>query len=371
MCIKPIEIEYLENMKKFQYKTSDNSLLYNKCMSPCLNKVVNIFPIWLAPNIITLFSLGCNIIAASITFFDSGFDFSNELKSSTCIIIGLTQFLYQILDNLDGKQARRTGSSSPFGMLLDHGCDIFTNCLTSFNLSHLALLGNNSFYSVTVFIGLILGFYAMTYEEYKLGELHFPIVNATDEGNIILSSFAILCGFIGQNWINYNIFGNFNISKIIGLISIGGGISCVYNLFNHTYKKKGMKETLKIILDWFYFYMVMALPIIYVIYFINFYELYKWSILGCMCLLFARVTMDLQIRIVTADTIKGNYFIIFVNALLLISFVFNLYRDKLYILCGVGTMLSAELLMFIIIRSNEITNYLGIKIFKINPQMQI
>jgi ethanolaminephosphotransferase len=371
MCIKPIEIENLENMKKFQYKTSDASLLYNKCMSPCLNKVVNIFPIWLAPNIITLFSLGCNIIAASITFFDSGFDFSNELKSSTCIIIGLTQFLYQILDNLDGKQARRTGSSSPFGMLLDHGCDIFTNCLTCFNLSHLALLGNNSFYSVTVFIGLILGFYAMTYEEYKLGELHFPIVNATDEGNVILSSFAIFCGFFGQRWLNYNIFSNFTISKLIGLFSFGGGISCVYNLFNHTCKKKGIKECLKIFLDWLYFYNVIVLPIIYSVYFTNFYELYKWSVLGCMCLLFARVTMDLQIRIVTADTIKGNYFIIFINALLLISFVFNLYRDKLYILCGVGTMLSAELLMFIIIRSNEITKYLGIKIFKINPQIQI
>lgn len=27
------------------------------------------------------------------------------------------------LDNLDGKQARRTGSSSPLGLLFDHGCD--------------------------------------------------------------------------------------------------------------------------------------------------------------------------------------------------------------------------------------------------------
>jgi ethanolaminephosphotransferase len=32
-------------------------------------------------------------------------------------------FAYQTLDNLDGKQARRTGSSSPLGLLFDHGCD--------------------------------------------------------------------------------------------------------------------------------------------------------------------------------------------------------------------------------------------------------
>lgn len=32
-------------------------------------------------------------------------------------------FLYQSLDAIDGKQARRTDSSSPLGELFDHGCD--------------------------------------------------------------------------------------------------------------------------------------------------------------------------------------------------------------------------------------------------------
>lgn len=35
--------------------------------------------------------------------------------------IGL--FIYQSLDAIDGKQARRTDSSSPLGELFDHGCD--------------------------------------------------------------------------------------------------------------------------------------------------------------------------------------------------------------------------------------------------------
>jgi phosphatidylglycerophosphate synthase len=30
-------------------------------------------------------------------------------------------FMYQTLDAIDGKQARRTGSSSPLGELFDHG----------------------------------------------------------------------------------------------------------------------------------------------------------------------------------------------------------------------------------------------------------
>lgn len=35
--------------------------------------------------------------------------------------IGL--FIYQSLDAIDGKQARRTGTSGPLGELFDHGCD--------------------------------------------------------------------------------------------------------------------------------------------------------------------------------------------------------------------------------------------------------
>lgn len=32
-------------------------------------------------------------------------------------------FIYQSLDAIDGKQARRTNSSSALGELFDHGCD--------------------------------------------------------------------------------------------------------------------------------------------------------------------------------------------------------------------------------------------------------
>lgn len=34
--------------------------------------------------------------------------------------------IYRILDEMDGKQARKTGNSSPLGLLFDHGCDSIT-----------------------------------------------------------------------------------------------------------------------------------------------------------------------------------------------------------------------------------------------------
>lgn len=45
---------------------------------------------------------------------------------------GISILLYSILDNMDGKQARRTHSSSPLGLLFDHGCDSITSCVYIF-----------------------------------------------------------------------------------------------------------------------------------------------------------------------------------------------------------------------------------------------
>lgn len=39
------------------------------------------------------------------------------------IVCACGVLIYQTFDAVDGKQARRTGQSSPLGQLFDHGCD--------------------------------------------------------------------------------------------------------------------------------------------------------------------------------------------------------------------------------------------------------
>jgi len=39
------------------------------------------------------------------------------------LLCALGLFIYQSLDAIDGKQARRTNSASALGELFDHGCD--------------------------------------------------------------------------------------------------------------------------------------------------------------------------------------------------------------------------------------------------------
>jgi len=282
------------------------------------------------------------------------------------------QLLYQLLDNIDGKQARRTGNSTPFGMLMDHGCDVFTNIFTSYNLSKLLLVGNDDCFSFSVFLGLLLGFYMMTYEEYKLGEMFFPIINATDEGNITFSSGCVLLGIFGQSVLKKNLYKNYiTIGQAVGLFVTIGGISCVFNLFLHTYKKLGIRPFINIILDWIYFYIVLIFPIFYIIKFKLFYSQYKWIILFVSGLLFARQTMDVQVKIVTMDKIKGNFFVFLMNILIIFTLFIERDKFKLFFLIFICTMEISELMMFIIFRTKEITNYLGIKIFTINPKMLV
>ena len=366
MCMMPLTQEKLENMNQFKYKYTNQSILYNHVTSPLLNKVVNYLPTNLAPNLITFFSLVCNIIAFIITVLDGDFDFSLPLKSSTCYVIGIFQLLYQFLDNIDGKQARRTGNSTPFGMLMDHGCDIFTNIFTSYSMTRLLIVGNEGFFSYSVFLGLLIGFFMMTYEDYKIGEMNFPMINGADEGNFAVSVIGIICGIFGQDWVLFVPFKQYEfltLGKIFALVIFIGGLLTIFNLYLHTFQSKGCTENFKNFFDCMSFYNSLLIPIIYIYYKETFWLNAKWIVILNSCLLFARVTLDIQIKIVTMDSFKCSLIYVISNIALMISLFIKNDEYNFYFLGITGIFQFAELAVFIYFRANEITEFLGIRIF--------
>ena len=374
MCINPLQRDTLDNLTQYRYKYKNDSILYGHCMSPLLDKLVVFLPMRLAPNLITFFSLMCNIIAFVFSVFDGGFDFSQPLKRLTCFIIGFTQIFYSLLDNIDGKQARRTGNSTPFGMLMDHGCDIFTNIFTAYNMSRLLLVGNEDFFSYSVFFGLLVGFYMMTYEDYKIGEMYFPPINGADEGNFVVFLIGIGCGFFGQDWLNFIIFPKFpslSLGKIIGGVITLGGLMAWFNLYLHTFKKKGCLENVKNFFDNMSFYCCIFVPIIYIYSKNIFYIHSKWILIVNSCLIFARVTLDIQIKIATMDSFKCNFMFIFSNIILISTLFIQNYVFIFYLLGFSSIFQISELLVFIFFRAREITDHLGIRIFIIEPHEEI
>ena len=365
MCIKPLSEEKLSNLNKYKYKSTNQSIIYNHIASPFLNKIVIFLPTKLAPNVITLLGLMCNVFATIISYLDGGFDFSHELKRSTCFIIGTFQLLYYILDGLDGKQARRTGNSTPFGMIMDHGCDVFTTVLTSFNFSKLLLLGNDNFYSFCAFFTLLLGFYMITFEELKVGEMHLPIFSGADEGNIVVVLFGLVLGIIGQSLLKEIIipFTKISLGKFFGLCMCIASLSTVFSCYVNTYKKKGGKECLKNIWQNANFYCVIFVPLIYIFYFNEFYQKRKDFILLNASCIFARVCVDLQIKICTMDVPSCSILYVFTNLTFLISLFAYFDFIRYWILLILFIAQGVELAFFVFIRAREITKYLGIRIF--------
>lgn len=112
--------------------------------------------------------------------------------------MGLASFTYIHLDALDGKQARRTGTSSPLGQLFDHGCDcmnlIFMILMfwSNFGYSHGPLMPLYSILCYAVFV-------SSTWEEFHTGLLKLDAFNGPVEGTTILSVCSLLSGIYGNH----------------------------------------------------------------------------------------------------------------------------------------------------------------------------
>lgn len=108
--------------------------------------------------------------------------------------------MYQTMDNVDGKQARRTGTSSGLGELFDHGIDSL-NC-TLASLLETAAMGLGCSHS-GVFTALCpcLPMFFSTWETYHTHTLYLGVINGPTEGLLIACSIMVISGIYGpQIW---------------------------------------------------------------------------------------------------------------------------------------------------------------------------
>ncbi|KAI8082891.1 CDP-alcohol phosphatidyltransferase-domain-containing protein [Halteromyces radiatus] len=189
--------EHLENLRYYKYAAVDKSLISNYILRHYWNAMVHLFPRWMAPNLITLLGLGfmmINVLFIIIYVPDLGTEAPSWLYFS--FAAGL--WLYSTFDNVDGKQARRTGTSSPLGELFDHGCDAL-NCTCVALLQAAALGLGHSFSTVALVLVTIVGFYLSTAEEYFTGVLYLGIVNGPTEGILVSCLAFIWSGVYGAS----------------------------------------------------------------------------------------------------------------------------------------------------------------------------
>jgi ethanolaminephosphotransferase len=142
-------------------------------------QAVHFLPMWMAPNLVTMIGLSLVISSYFITWFYMP-NFEGVAPWWCYAWNGVALLAYQCLDAIDGKQARRTGSSSALGMLFDHGCDVLNLCLTSMTLVSTAQLGGSWKSALCISSGSFV-FFMDTMEEYWSGELSLPFINGPNE----------------------------------------------------------------------------------------------------------------------------------------------------------------------------------------------
>ncbi|KAM3741832.1 hypothetical protein ACB098_07G027100 [Castanea mollissima] len=195
-------------LHRYKYSGVDHSYIAKYVLQPFWSRFVHFFPLWMPPNMITLIGFMFLVISALL-----GYIYSPRLDSAPPRWVhfahGLLLFLYQTFDVVDGKQARRTNSSSPLGELFDHGCDAIACavCIIIFGC-HFIALGNPaplsfSFSNIVRSIGfwehfyvwkryflvLVISavpFYGATWESYFTNTLILPAINGPTEGLMLI-----------------------------------------------------------------------------------------------------------------------------------------------------------------------------------------
>jgi ethanolaminephosphotransferase len=124
------------------------------------------------------------------------------LPNWAVVLAGWCILAYYTLDCMDGKQARRTNSSSPLGQLFDHGFDCICTYFFIIIMGTVVMLGNDTRWMIAFQSCTQFAFYMAQWEEYHTHTLQSCTGKwvGVSEVNYSMGVFIILNGFIGGNY---------------------------------------------------------------------------------------------------------------------------------------------------------------------------
>lgn len=195
--MKPLTEEERVKVINYKYHGGDLSPIYQYILSPLAQWCVDMFiPESVAPNVITFAGLLASIFCLFVTLYVNPTLSANGTPSWLCYLVGLGIFTYQTLDNMDGKQARKTGSSSALGMFFDHACDAINAGVTTVTMGAIMGTGWTGKIFIT-YLSSFLPFYFQTWEENYTDSLILPAFNGPTEGLLMTIGVCIISGLIG------------------------------------------------------------------------------------------------------------------------------------------------------------------------------
>uniref|UniRef100_A0A1B6IUG1 diacylglycerol cholinephosphotransferase n=1 Tax=Homalodisca liturata TaxID=320908 RepID=A0A1B6IUG1_9HEMI len=370
---KLLSAAQLKRLGEHKYKYDSCSLL-DPYLQVYWNWLVSKVPMWLAPNLITILGLLVNILTTLLLVWYSS-DAKSEAPRWAFLLCALGLFVYQSLDAIDGKQARRTDSSTPLGELFDHGCDSISTVFVALSACIATQLGHcPAWMFFQCFCALTL-FYCAHWQTYVSGMLRFGRVDVTEAQFTIMFIHLISAAFGSEVWSNKVGFLDFVELRFgMVLMTIVCGSVSLFNIFTVIFTggvgKNGSTVAGTSVLS-----PVIPLSLVVVPAFIiwrkseqNLYENHPCLYVLAFGLVAAKVTNRLVVAHMSKNEMEYFDSSLFGPAMLFLNQYFNCFIPEYYVLWLCVIWVTLDLLLYCAQICKEICDYLHIELFRITPK---
>nr|NP_001135013.1 cholinephosphotransferase 1 [Salmo salar]ACI69878.1 Cholinephosphotransferase 1 [Salmo salar] len=194
-----------QNLKYHQYKCVGISLL-DPYLGRFWNKCAELIPNWIAPNMITLVGLITNVLPIIFTLFVINFDTSTLAPTYLLVWLSVSLFVYQTLDAIDGKHARRINMSSPLGEVFDHGCDALSTILV--NMMAALAIQPHPFEEILFLWSIVVltCSFVFHWQTFVTGSMFFTLLSVT-EAQLAVIVMCLIPAITTSNVFHLSLFG--------------------------------------------------------------------------------------------------------------------------------------------------------------------
>uniref|UniRef100_A0A5S6QU23 diacylglycerol cholinephosphotransferase n=1 Tax=Trichuris muris TaxID=70415 RepID=A0A5S6QU23_TRIMR len=362
----------LKRLLEHKYSAQDESLLSQLFMNKFWNAVVNHFPLWVSPNALTVSGLLLNIASTVILVWYSP-DGIMIAPQWVYVLCAITLFIYQTLDATDGKQARRTQTSSPLGELFDHGCDALSQTFITMQICLSMRLGHVPFLIMLYWIFATVMFYSAHWQAYVSGVLRFSRFDVT-EAQFCTMALCMASGLFGPNIWMIEIFGvqlRFLVTVFAATVALISLYATFAIIFTGGVGKNGSTIADTSVLFPVFPLLAVAVPAIIIFRKSSSAAFFRY--ISLYYIAFGIVAAKVTCRLVVAHMTRSELQIsdsIFYGPLMLF---FNQYFDScipeypLLVVCTVYCAVNFLLYATLVIR--QICEYLHIQCFRITPRV--
>ncbi|KAM9443722.1 choline/ethanolaminephosphotransferase 1 isoform 2-T2 [Clarias gariepinus] len=361
----------LKRLEEHRYSSAGRSLL-EPVMQCYWEWLVGCMPPWVAPNLITIIGLATNAFTTLVlVYYCPTATEQAPLWAYLLCAVGL--FVYQSLDAIDGKQARRTNSSSPLGELFDHGCDSLSTVFVVLGTSIAVQLGTNpDWMFFCCFAGMFM-FYCAHWQTYVSGTLRFGIYDST-ELQLTLALLLVLTAVIGPRFWNLTIpVLNIQMKIVPALCTFVGAVICCTNYFRVIFtggvgKNGSTIAGTSVLSPVLHIGSVIVLAMmIYKKSAIQLFEKHPCLYILAFGFVSAKITNKLVVAHMTKSEMHLHDVAFLGPGLLFLNQYFNSFIDE-YAVLWLALMLSLfDLVRYCVSVCNQIASHLHIYIFRIKP----